>query len=358
MTLFRLEVAHLRNLQFVSLEPHPHLNILYGANGSGKTSLLEAIHLLGTGRSFRANRVRRLVMEGQSGCTVFGAFADGTRSGLRCEPGGIVEMRVDGRLAASLADLARALPLLLFDPLSLEAFDEGSRLRRAQLDWGLFHVEHGFYPAWRNYQRALKQRNSLLRSGSMGGLDAGAWQVQMGESADQLHRLRSAFIARWQPFWTATLEAFLPGVELVLEYVSGWDEARPLQDVLAENWARDLEKGFTQYGPHRADIRIKFGTVPASELLSRGQRKLAIFALKLSQLAVLEAAGRACVLMIDDLGSELDSRARERLLSYLINGRSQVFITVIDVDTVLEPVRQAGQGFKLFHVEHGHIQEG
>lgn len=358
MTLSRLEIAHLRNLQSVAFSPHSHLNILHGANGSGKTSLLEAIHLLGTGRSFRVNRVRRLVMDGEESCTVFGAFADGSRAGIACNAGGITEMRLNGQAADSLADLARALPLLLFDPVSLEIFDEGSKPRRAQLDWGLFHVEHGFYPAWRNYQRALKQRNSLLRSGSIGGLEARSWHAQMSESAALLHQLRSAFMARWQPHWDACLQAFLPGVPLSLDYAPGWDTAVPLEELLAESWSRDLEKGFTQQGPHRADLRIKAGTAPASEVLSRGQRKLAIFALKLSQLAVLEAVGQRCTLMIDDLASELDADARSRLLQHLMQSPSQVFITVIDPESVLGPVEAAGQGYRMFHVEHGTLREG
>jgi DNA replication and repair protein RecF len=358
MTLYRLEIGHLRNLQSVSLFPHPHLNVLSGPNGSGKTSLLEGIHLLGTGRSFRVNRVRRLVTDGQETCTVFAAFEDGSKAGIRCTPAGISELRVDGSPAAGLADLARALPLLLFEPAIFEIFDEGSKPRRAQLDWGVFHVEHSFYSVWRNYQRALKQRNSLLRSGSICGLEAQSWHVQMSEAATLLHDLRSAFMARWEPSWQRHLREFLPGVDLSLDYIPGWDTGMALGNLLNEQWGRDIEKGFTQYGPHRADLRIRAGNVPASEVLSRGQRKLSLFALKLSQLSVLEGLGQRCILMIDDLASELDSEARSRLIGYLAKSPSQVFVTAIDADAVVAPLQEAKQEFKLFHVEHGNIQEG
>lgn len=357
MTLFRLEVAYFRNLQHVSLSPHPELNIFFGHNGSGKTSLLEAIHLLGAGRSFRTGRVRRLVMDSQESCTVFGAFSDGRQAGIRCNAGGITDIRIDGRPASSLADLVRTLPLLLFDPLSLETFDEGSKPRRAQLDWAVFHVEQGFYPAWRHYQSALKQRNSLLRSGSIGRFEARSWHSLVGDTADQLHRLRSQFVESWQPFWKSYSQALLPGIEVSMDYLPGWDTRCSLEQLLTESWDKDVERGFTQYGPHRADIRLRVGNLSASDVLSRGQRKLAIFALKLSQLALLKEREVSCAVIVDDLGSELDAEARGRLTDALLRIRSQIFLSVIDAETVLGALRNAGQGFKLFHVEHGSIKE-
>lgn len=358
MILTRLEITQLRNLQSVSFSPHPLLNIITGANGSGKTSVLEAIFLLGMGRSFRSGRVRRLINDQSSSCTVFARLGDGGQVGIQRQLNGESLLKMDGRLQVNQAEIAKRLPLTLLDPSASDLLDDGSKPRRAQLDWGVFHVEHNFYPAWQRYQRALKQRNFLLRSGSIPGPEVDAWDAELTQSAQLLHTYRSAYLQRWQPSWQRLIAAFLPAVEgLTLDYVPGWDAHQTLSQTLREWWARDAEKGFTQQGPHRADLRIRLGTAPADEVLSRGQKKLVICALKLSQAMVLSEDGVACVLLIDDLPSELDSEARERLMSYLAEAGAQVFVTAIEAEAILPAATQTGQSFKVFHVEHGRLEE-
>lgn len=361
MSISRLEIAHLRNLQSVSLLPHPRLNLLTGLNGSGKSSVLEALHLLGLGRSFRSGRARRLVNDEFPQCTVFAGFADEGQAGIERGANGDTALRLDGRSQITMAELAHKLPLLLLDPESMDLLDEGSKPRRAQLDWGVFHVEHRFYPAWLRYQRALKQRNSLLRSGSMGRLESAPWDKELAESASQLHQLRNDYLQRWQPLWQARIQGFLPELELVLEYSPGWDVERSLAEVLAESWERDLDRGHTQAGPHRADLRVKLGTAPADEILSRGQKKLVVCALKLSQVSLLREYGKNCVLLVDDLASELDGLARQRLIDYLAASEAQVFITAIEPEAVIPALQRTGliqgQGYKLFHVEHGNVRD-
>lgn len=357
MTISRLEIANVRNLQSVSLLPHPQLNLFVGQNGSGKTSVLEALHLLGLGRSFRSGRVRRLINDDASACTVFAAFSEGGSAGIQRTSTGDSEFRLDGRANINLADIAHRLPLSLLDPASFAEMQEGSKPRRGQLDWGVFHVEHRFYPAWVRYQRALKQRNSLLRSGNIQPFESGVWDRELAESAALLHDFREAHFAAWRPVWEAVVAGFLPGFTLSLDYAPGWDVARPLDVLLAESWERDLERGHTQIGPHRADLRIKLGTAAADEVLSRGQLKLALCALKLSQITVLRDAGIRSLILIDDLASELDAGARSRLLAYLAGTGAQTFITAIEAEGLLPDLEARKQGFSMFHVEHGTIRE-
>ncbi|MDP2166609.1 MAG: DNA replication/repair protein RecF [Hydrogenophaga sp.] len=357
MSVVRLEITHLRNLQSVSLLPHPRLNLLAGANGSGKTSVLEALHLLGLGRSFRSGRARRLVNDAETACTVFAGFEDGGTAGIRRGANGETDLKVDNSSQVTLAQLVHRLPLCLLDPESMDLLDAGSKPRRAQLDWGVFHVEHRFYPVWLRYQRALKQRNSLLRSGSIGRLESAVWDRELADSALQLHQFRVDYLARWQPLWEGRMQGFLPDQSLTLDYTAGWDVSLPLEQLLAESWERDLDKGHTQIGPHRADLRVKRGTAPADEVLSRGQKKLVVCALKLSQVALLQEAGRECVLLVDDLASELDATARQRLIDYLAASGAQVFITCIEPEAVKPALEGAEQGFRMFHVEHGTITE-
>ncbi len=357
MSVTRLEIANVRNLQSVSLLPHPRLNLLTGANGSGKTSVLEALHLLGLGRSFRSGRARRLVNDAESACTVFAVFADGGQAGIRRGANGETDLKVDNSSQVTLAQLVHRLPLCLLDPESMDLLDAGSKPRRAQLDWGVFHVEHRFYPVWLRYQRALKQRNSLLRSGNIGRLESAVWHRELAESAYQLHSFREAYLASWQPVWVELMQAFLPDQDLSLDYMPGWDLSLPLETQLADSWEKDVERGHTQIGPHRADLRVKRGTAPADEVLSRGQKKLVVCALKLSQVALLQATGRECVLLVDDLASELDAIARQRMIDYLAASGAQVFITSIEQEAVMPALEGTGSSFKMFHVEHGNVVE-
>lgn len=355
MTLHRLEATGIRNLQPFALELAPGINLVFGANGSGKTSLLEAVHLLGLGRSFRTLRSRRLISDELSECVVFGRFDQGRQAGVRKTASGEAEIRIDGRSNVTMAELAQLLPLQLLHPESMALLDEGAKERRAYIDWGVFHVEHAFYPVWARYQRALKQRNSLLRSDKIARLDTWPWDEELGRMATALHGFRQAYLAALQPVLTEWLTAFLPGVAIELGYHPGWDVSQPLAEVLAASWDKDRERGHTLVGPHRADLRLKLGSAPADEVLSRGQKKMTVCALKLAQVALLRAqTGKHCTVLVDDLASELDPMARVRLCQGLEGLEAQVLVTCIEPASVCDAFQTAPT---MFHVERGVIAE-
>jgi DNA replication and repair protein RecF len=355
VSIERLEFSHVRNLRPQSFLPHPRINLLYGDNGSGKTSVLESLHLLGLGRSFRSGRIRRLINDEASECHVVALFDGGHGAGVRKLADGSSELRLDGRSDVTLAEVAQRLPLQLLNPEIMDLLDGGSKARRALLDWGVFHVEHRFFPLWQRYQRALKQRNSALRNGTIGRLDMRPWHVELDEAALGLHAMRQAYMESLQPHMRACFAGFLPDLDLSLEYHPGWDISESLLTLLDESRERDRGRGHTQVGPHRADLRIKVNGVVADEVLSRGQKKLTVCALKLAQVARLKATGHECLVLVDDLASELDGGARQRLCSYLVELGMQVFITCIDPATVVPAL--GGAGFKMFHVEHGTVLE-
>ena len=146
MSLSRISVTGIRNLQPVTLNPSPRVNILYGDNGSGKTSLLEAIHLLGMARSFRSTRLTPVISHDQSNCTVFGLveMVNGQSSalGISRDRNGEARIRINGQSVRSATELAEALPLQLINPDSFRLLEGAPKLRRQFLDWGVFHVEH------------------------------------------------------------------------------------------------------------------------------------------------------------------------------------------------------------------------
>lgn len=354
MTLVRLEISCLRNLRQVSLEPGPAINLFHGLNGSGKTSLLEAVHLLGLGRSFRTLKARRLVQDEEPAATIFGRTGSGHSLGIQKTVSGESTVRVNGAQAPSLATLALHLPLQLFDPLSLNIMDGPSQPRRQLLDWGVFHVEPSFHGYWSRAQRALQQRNSLLKSAKISPMELQVWEQEFAEAALPLHHARAAFVESWLPWLSGALSRLLPDVPLDVDYQPGWNTEESLADLLAQSRGRDMERGFTQTGPHRADLKIRTQGVAVDERLSRGQLKLVVCALKLSMVQRLMQDGMRPLLLLDDLASELDAQSRQKVCQWIGELQVQTLMTCIE-PSQLDGL-WGGIPLRLFHVEHGCIR--
>lgn len=357
MHLTRLKVSDLRNLAQVSIEVSGRANLVYGANGSGKTSFLEAIHLLSVARSFRSQQTRPLIREGGEAVTVFGEVDTGVsriKVGVRKGTDGRTELRVGGKQVRSVADMATLLPVQFIGPESHGLMEGGPRERRALIDWALFHVEHGYLEEWRAYTRALRQRNAILR-GHGPSRDLRPWGEVLVEHGQRIDARRREYVAELAVQAAEYVGQLLEGGPTSFEYLRGWHREKSLAEALAGALPQDEKMGHTSVGPHRADLRILAAGRPAMERLSRGQRKLLVCALRLAQVAqVNRRTGKRGVVLVDDLPSELDKAHRERLLRLLASTGSQVFITAIEADAL-----DLGewQGAKMFHVEQGRVQE-
>ena len=198
MPIQQLNVRSVRNLADVSFTPSPQINIIHGVNGSGKSSLLEAVHLLGLCRSFRTNKLNHLIRAGDAICTVF-AELDAMGSGMT-QPLG-VERSLEGdnriRYAGNDIDLTTLAELLPIQVINAETFQilEGSpAVRRQFLDWGSFHADPTFIRLWRAFKRVLKQRNSLLKYGKIDHRIRAVWDREFVSYAEQLNTLRESYI--------------------------------------------------------------------------------------------------------------------------------------------------------------------
>jgi len=350
----RLELAHLRRFDALRLEPGPRLNLLTGDNGAGKTSVLEALHLMAYGRSFRGRVRDGLIQAGADALQVFVEWDDAglrRRSGLR-HTGQAWEGRLDGQAVAQLGELCAALAVVTFEPGSHALITAGGEARRRFVDWGLFHVEPAFLPMWRRYARALKQRNALLKA-RVRDQQLDAWDSELALSGERLSRHRQAYVEALAARVVAAGAELVPEIALAgMDYQPGWKrDELPLADALLLARDRDLAAGFTSVGPHRGDWRLEYGALPGREALSRGQAKLTALSVLLAQ-AQHHALARSAwpVVALDDLGSELDRAHQARVLEVLTASHAQVFITGTEAPAGLDD-REVAR----FHVEHGAV---
>ena len=365
VSITRVDVRQLRNLSSVSVEPSPGLNVLVGENGSGKTSFLEAIYLLGHGRSFRGNRLSPLLQYGADQFTLFLRFENGQSIGLT--KGSKLRDRVlkyNGELQKGWQDVATALPVQLFNNDSFSLLDGGGRVRRQFLNWGVFHVEHHFLRHWRQQQQALKQRNALLKARDADKSFVqrlAPWTEQFCAHSELVSKYRQEYVGRLIKELEACLPALLPSIaeQLTVEYHPGWDVTRSLLEILDEAFDRERRYGSTQFGPHRADLLLRVEGQAASDVLSRGQQKLLASALKLAQIRIQKEHGaHQLIILIDDLAAELDTNNAARLLDILLAENLQTFATAVtekDIPEITEA--HIATRTRKFHVEHGKIRE-
>lgn len=365
MRLYSLATIGLRNLAETNLVLSPRFNLFYGKNGSGKTSFLEASYLLMTGRSFRAGRAEEFITHSASSCTLAGQLRaldseiTHSRVGIMRDRAGGLVMRVNDKTCSTRAELANIVPVQIMNTESYQLFDLSSQKRREFLDWGMFHVEHSFFPLLQRYARALKQRNAALKRVRQEGEKAVyVWDLELIETGEAIDSHRKRFLDSFIPFFNEYLEAFLKMDCYTSDYKRGWDTKKGLEEALLAARPRDLALGYTTVGAHRADIKFCLDGIPIESILSRGQLKMFVSALMLARSAwLLNQTARNSIFLLDDLHSELDKEASLKLLNGLEHMGGQVFITAIEADQARELFAEQGLRFKMFHVEHGRIKE-
>jgi DNA replication and repair protein RecF len=349
MSLAELRIENLRCVESAALEFSPELNLIAGENGAGKTSILEAIFLLGRGRSFRTRSSERLIRYGQPSLTVFGRTDDSParHAGIEIAADGGTRARINGAPATSLLELSGVVPVQAIDPEIHKLVDQGPERRRRWLDWLVFHVEPTFAAHWSRYNRALKQRNAALRSGASA---VDVWDRELVANGVAITEARQRSLARLLPRLTETFARF-GDLEVVASFTTGWAAGEEFEVALREHRERDRQRGTTTSGPHRADVTLRRSHRAARETLSRGQQKLTAVAMIISQLRLLQdELGMRAVLLLDDPAAELDEKNLQRLFDELASLKSQMIATSLTPETALFQAPKA-----TFHVEQGRV---
>lgn len=363
MAITSLRIADFRNLVAVELLPVQHgMNVISGNNGSGKTSLLEAIHYLGMGKSFRSSTSSRLIRYTSDKFSVFSQLViDNNRYlpvGVERDVCGMVRIRVAEQDAASITDIAAVMPIRVINSHSHNLFESGPVFRRKFIDWGLFYQMDGFLPCWRQYERVLKQRNAVLRD-RRPKRELDVWTDELVKHGVELDRLRREYIQAITPIIVQNCHELLGMTNLDIRYQSGWSADKDYASALADAYHEENRLGHTQYGPHRADLDILSDGVSVKHFLSRGQQKLLICAMIIAQgICLAKYANKSLIYLVDDLPSELDLQSKMKLISLLSKQHTQIFITAIESDSICDFVSdKTDVPVKVFHVEHGSVVE-
>lgn len=331
MALRRLQVTDFRCLQAAALELDSRFTLISGPNASGKTSLLEAIYLLGRGRSFRTRRLEHLIRFGAARFIVFGELDYGERKvsiGVEGGPTGI-QGRIAGRDARSLADLALEFPVQIIDPEVHKLIEEGPAHRRRFLDWGVFHVEPRFVAQWQRYRQVLQQRNAALRTGQSREQIA-AWDRDLIRCGMEISAARSRYVEALAAAAIGICSRLL-GKELSLNYRIGWAQELSLEEALQRAWALDQQRGLTQIGPHRAELIVRLDGILARDHISRGQQKLLAAALLIAQIQLFPVeVNTRPTLLLDDPAAELDDQRLLRLIEEVANQRTPLIVTTLN----------------------------
>lgn len=347
MRIERLKLNDFRNYESLRLAPGRGLNVIVGENAQGKTNAVEAIFLCAFGRSHRTPRDAELIRSGMSGFYVGldVATAAGSRSiEIKLREGERKQLFVDRLQCERSGDLMGVLNVVMFSPEDLSLIKGGPAERRHFLDMELSQLRPAYYMALQRYNKALRERNALLRpeavkerTGEALRRELYVWDEQLISLGADIMKRRAAFIEKLAGIAAPLHREISGGREtLTLEYDPNVKaNGRSLEDAFADalygSVAEDIRRGYTTFGPHRDDIAISLSGANVRTYGSQGQQRTAALSMKLSELELLrEDRGEPPVLLLDDVLSELDDLRQRALLEAMRDCQSFLTCTGLD----------------------------
>jgi DNA replication and repair protein RecF len=328
----RARLANFRNIESAQLEPSPRLNLIWGDNGQGKTSVLEALYAVATTRSFRTDKLPQVIRTGASEARVAASVKEGSfgrELSLAVGPRSR-SVALDGKRPKTLSAYAVRTPVVVFHPRDLELVTGGATERRRLLDRLILYADPPGAEAARRYAEALKDRQRLLETRGVNAAELGDFESVAAEHGARFARARSEAAERLLPELTRAFgRVATPGLQLTARYVPGGSQNR--EEFEAELRARrpeDYRRGRASFGPQRDELSLLIDGRAARSDASQGQQRLLSLSLKLSELRCVELVRRAHpVLLLDDVSSELDAHRTESVFALLQAAQGQIFVT-------------------------------
>ena len=351
MRFVSLKAINLRCFREVSYLPGPNCNLIHGANGSGKTSLLEGLYIASIGKSFLTSRSSDLAMAGSQGLSITAEIGDRVKFGNSVvvvrKHKAETQITLDGQAVTAASSLAQSLPVLVINSRAPDLLGENPSNRRALLDRSLFHVKHSYVGLWKTYRHALRQRNELLRQPHLKA-QASYWETRLASCAQEITNDRQTVVSAIN---RKLAETEIPGVsrgDLRFEFSPGWNADVDFADQLASDWDRDCELGYTLAGPHRADLSLCREGRSVAKKLSRGQSKVVVCLVMTAIAEFIKSESVSPVLLVDDLVAELDDQMLNLAVSSIRAIETQCFFTAIKPS---EMKSLLPDGTSMFHVE-------
>lgn len=356
MSLTEVQIQGVRNINNIKFQPSSGLNIIVGPNGSGKTSILEALYILSRARSFRTQNINKVISYNKNHLVAFAelTFSGHTNKIAIQKKQTETLIKINGKSEKKSSELSRLFHTHLIRPESQTLLENSAAARRSFIDLGVFHVKHSFLDVSKTHNHLIKQRNKLLKTKSLDTLSV--WSNKLAEYGTMVSNERSSYVSLFERELQIIAAKFLGEVELAVRYLKGWDKNTGLQDALSKSLGKDVQHGYTTVGANRADIKILVNKKRAEDYLSRGQMKLLVIALYLTQIKLMsQETNKSLCVLLDDVAAELDRDNFRQVMLFLLELNIQVFVTTTYKDVFAEFIGEGNT--KVFHVKHGAIEK-
>ena len=366
MVLRELSILHYKNIHQADLTFSPKMNCFIGSNGEGKTNLLDAIYFLSLCKSSTGAADSACIQHDADFTVLQGQYVheDGTPEEIYMgmKRGTKKQLKRNKKPYKRLAEHIGLLPLVMVSPLDSMLISGGSEERRRFMDVIISQTDRRYLDALMNYNKALQQRNALLKVEEPGpDLDLLAlWEEEMARYGTLVYEARARYVEAFKPIFQQIYAHVSQDKEQVgLQYVSHAQRG-PLLEIIQRDRAKDLVMGYSLHGIHKDDLEMTLGGFPIKREGSQGQNKTYLIALKLAQFDFLRRTGSQTtpLLLLDDIFDKLDAERVEQIVR-LVSGDSfgQIFITDTNRDHLDQILARMDSDYRLFHVSHGRIEE-
>ena len=351
MFISKLKIHNFRNIKNKEFSFKRRINVFYGENGVGKTSILESIYFLSSGKSFRKGNYKNLINFDSDDLTVFLETFDTNKRysfAINKKKSNQWKGKINETSTKKQSEITNLLPIVSIDPEIYRLVDYGPIYRRNFLDWLVFHVKHDYLSLWKKTYRCVKQLNILYKN-KIHTDELFFWEDNFIKYSEEITEVRKSFFNVLKPNICFLFYSIQSDVDnLSLKFKQGWPEDVSLKTQLELDRQRNFKFGALQHGPHKTDIGINIFNQLATHTLSRGQKKTLAIVFYMAYINVLTANNINPILCLDDLDAELDAEKLRSVADFFNSTELQVFITSVQKNIIEEVFPEA----EMFHVKH------